>query len=98
MIVKECSVGAGTVSDIISSARKGSVTSSDDFDPVRGMGLALKREGVSIDELISLKRFHGVLNKRGLEEEQIELLMDEFDKHFFKKERRNYRRIRRYNN
>ena len=68
MIVKECSVGGVTISNIISSARKGSITSSDDFDLVRGMGLALKRIGVSIDELISLKRFHGVLNKRWLKE------------------------------
>lgn len=85
MIVNKCSVGAGTISNIISSAREGSDTSSYDFDLVREMGLALKREGLSIDELVSPKRFHGILNKRGLEAEQIELLVDELDSHFFKK-------------
>ena len=44
MIVNKCSVGAGTISNIISSAREESVTSSYDFDLVREIGLALKRE------------------------------------------------------
>ncbi len=47
--------------------------------------MALKREGLTIDELVSLQRFHGILNKRGLKAEQFELLIDELDSHFFKK-------------
>ena len=40
---------------------------------------------MTIDELVSLKRFHGILNKRGLKAGQIELLIDELDSHFYKK-------------
>jgi hypothetical protein len=37
----KCSVGAGTISNIISSARE---ASSNDFDLVREIGLALKED------------------------------------------------------
>jgi hypothetical protein len=40
---------------------------------------------LNIDGLVSLQRFHGILNKRGLKAEQVELLTDELDSHFFKK-------------
>jgi hypothetical protein len=42
MIVNKCSVGAGTISNIISSTREESVTSSYDFDLVREIGLTQK--------------------------------------------------------
>jgi hypothetical protein len=42
MIVNKCSVGAGTICNIISSTREESVTSSYDFDLVREIGLTQK--------------------------------------------------------
>ena len=44
----------------------------------------LKRERLTNDELVPLKRLHGFLKERNLREEQIEQLIDEFDTHFSK--------------
>lgn len=69
------------VSIIISSAKMHADISQEDFNLTRETILMLKREGLTIDELVPLMRLHGFLKERNLREEQI----DEFDTHFFKR-------------
>ena len=59
--------------------------SQEDFNLTREIVLMLKRERLTNDELVPLKRLHGFLKERNLKEEQIKQLIDEFDTHFFKR-------------
>ena len=84
MIVNKCSVGAGTISNLI-SCKKGVSQFKLWFWSGQGNRFGSQNGRLNIDGLVSLQRFHGILNKRGLKAEQVELLTDELDSHFFKK-------------
>jgi hypothetical protein len=83
-IAKEFTIGAGTVSNIVSSARGQSGYFHDDFDLIRETALMMKREGLTIDNLVSIARLEGFLKEMGLKEGQIERMIDDLNVHLFK--------------
>jgi hypothetical protein len=84
-IAKEFTIGTGTVSNIVSSARGQPGIFHDDFDLVRETALMMKREGLTIDNLVSIARLEGLLMEMGLKEGQIERMIDDLNAHLFKR-------------
>ena len=84
-IAKEFTIGTGTVSNIVSSARGQPGIFHDDFDLVRETALMMKREGLTIDNLVSIMRLEGFLKEMGLKEGQIERMIDDLNAHLFKR-------------
>jgi len=84
-IAKEFTIGTGKVSNIICSARGQSGNFHDDFDLIRETALMMKREGLTIDNLVSIVRLEGFLKEMELKEGQIERMIDDLNAHLFKR-------------
>jgi hypothetical protein len=81
-IAKEFTIGTGTVSNVVSSARGQSSNFHDDFDLIRETALMMK---LTIDNLVSIARLEGFLKEMGLKEGQIERMIDDLNAHLFKR-------------
>jgi hypothetical protein len=84
-IAKKFTIGSGTVSNIVCSARGQSGNFHDDFDLIRETALMMKREGLTIDNLVSIVRLEGFLKEMELKEGQIERMIDDLNAHLFKR-------------
>ena len=84
-IAKEFTIGTGTVSNIVSSARGQSGNFHDNFDLIRETALMMKIEGLTIDNLVSIVRLEGFLKEMGLKEGEIERMIDDLNAHLFKR-------------
>ena len=90
-IAKGNQIGAGTVSTIIKQCteQKQQEYAADDdfkFDLIRQVALMLKREGVVVNTFASSIRLQRKLEQNGLNEEQIESVIENMDVHCFKRD------------
>jgi hypothetical protein len=90
-IAKGNQIGAGTVSTIIEQCKleeqqKKEYAADDDFefDLIRELAMMLKREGVDVNSFASSIRLQRKLEKKGLNEEQIESFIEDVDVHCFR--------------
>ena len=65
--------------------QEGNLVIHDDFDLIRETVLMMKREGLTIDNLVSIARLEGFLKETGLKEGQIERMIDDLNAHLFKR-------------
>ena len=79
-IAKEVDIGAGTVSLIIKECRQ----NDPDFDLLREVALIIKNENMDLNFIASSIRFRRILEDYGLNEEQIEPLIEKIEVHCFK--------------
>jgi hypothetical protein len=84
-IAKSSQIGAGTVSEIIKQCKQKEYPNGNysEFDLMRELGVMLKREGVDVNTLASSIRIQRKLEQKGLNEEQIESLIEYVDVYCF---------------
>src|SRR6188472_2647372 len=77
-IAKSSQIGAGTVSEIIKQCKQKEYPDGNysEFDLMREVGVMLKREGVDVNTFASSIRLQKKLEQKGLNEEQIESLIE----------------------
>jgi hypothetical protein len=73
-IAKNNGIGAGTVTGILEQARNNDIP---DIDLMRKLVLMLKKEGLDVNHFASSVRLKKVLDRIGLPEEKLELLLDD---------------------
>jgi hypothetical protein len=81
IIAKENQIGAGTVSRIIREFKEDGF----DLELLREVGLLLKREGLDVNLLPSSVRLRKRLEERGLNEKQVDSLIETIDVHCFRR-------------
>jgi len=84
-IAKSSQIGAGTVSEIIKQCKQKEYPDGNysEFDLMREVGVMLKREGVDVNTFASSIRLQKKLEEKGLNEEQIESLIEYVDVYCF---------------
>lgn len=80
-IANEVGIGAGTVSCIIKECRQ----NDPDFDLLREVAVIIKNEGMDLNFVSSSIRLKRELEVNGLNEEQIESLIEKIQVHCFKR-------------
>lgn len=80
-IANEVGIGAGTVSCIIKECRQ----NDPDFDLLREVAVIIKNEGMDLNFVSSSIRLKSELEVNGLNEEQIESLIEKIQVHCFKR-------------
>ena len=80
-IAKSSHIGAGTVSEIIKQCKQKQYPDGNysEFDLMRELAVMLKREGVDVNTFASSIRIQRKLEQKGLNEEQIESLIEYVD-------------------
>lgn len=81
IIAKENQIGTRTVSRIIREFKEDGF----DLELLREVGLLLKREGLDVNLLPSSVKLRKRLDKRGLNERQIDSLIEAIDVHCFRR-------------
>lgn len=79
-IAKQCEIGAGTVSTIIKEYKE----NDSEFDTIRELAVKLKNENLDLGLFSSAVRLRKILERKGLNENQIESLIESIDIHCFK--------------
>lgn len=69
-IAADNGVGTGTVSNIIDEWKKGILDS--DYESVRDLAIHCKKEGVSLEDLMSAVRIKNYIKQTGTDEERVE--------------------------
>ena len=84
-IAKSSQIGAGTVSEIIKHCKQKEYPDGNyfEFDLIRELAVMLKREGVDVNTFASSIRIQRKLEQKGLNEEQIESLIEYVDVYCF---------------
>jgi hypothetical protein len=82
-IAENNGISAGTVTEIHQQARNNDIP---DIDLMRSLALKLKKEGLDVNRFASSVRLKKVLDRIGLPEEKLELLLEEINVHCFKRE------------
>ena len=80
-IASEVGIGAGTVSSIAKECRQ----NDPDFDLLREVAVIIKNEGMDLNFVSSSIRLKRELEVNGLNEEQIESLIEKIQVHCFKR-------------
>jgi hypothetical protein len=69
-IAAECGIGAGSVINIINEVSRS--LEESDYEVLRELAVELKKEGLTLSELLSFQRRHNYIKKLSANEEQIE--------------------------
>jgi hypothetical protein len=81
-IGKDNDIGAGTVSVIIKDAKQKDIP---DIDLLRGVAILLKKEELDLDVFASSIRLKKKMDEMGINEDQIETLIENVNIHCFKR-------------
>ena len=82
-IARDNDISVGTVTDIHQQASNKDIP---DIDLLRKLALMLKKEDLDVNHFASAVRLKKVLDRIGLPEDKIELLLEEINVHCFKRE------------
>jgi hypothetical protein len=82
-IARNNSIGTGTVTGILQQVRNNDIP---DIDLMRNLALMLKKEDLDVNHFSSAVRLKKVLDRIGLPEEKLELLIEEIRVHSFQHE------------
>jgi hypothetical protein len=82
-IARNNDIGTGTVTGILQQVRNNDIP---DIDLMRNLALMLKKEDLDVNHFSSAVRLKKVLDRIGLPEEKLELLIEEIRVHSFQHE------------
>jgi transcriptional regulator with XRE-family HTH domain len=82
-IAENNDISVGAVTDIHQQARNNDIP---DIDLLRKLAINLKKEGLDVNHFASAVRLKKVLDRIGLPEEKLELLLEEINVYCFKRE------------